>query len=196
MGECCRAWPPAAPFRDSSLKRVHPWLSVRLVAEFPHEIESDADAGQSLAIEEAILSLVRAVLEVGGTITLSADPGIAPFVAEIAAEYPGEARVQVAFHEFSDEVLLYDLQALPGVSVRTEGELDPPAAIVVVGAAKPIRDRAPTYVIARTGVRTEEPEPDLLDLFHVRASEYTDEELPFPFVMEWFVDSLIGGELR
>lgn len=134
---------------------------VLLSAGFPADGE-DVPAALLLEIEEATLSLCRAVAAVGGELAVPADAAIAPLVATVAAEYaapPSAEReteppplVHVLMTEGHDEELELDLSASihthhwrlrsepvkPGTRQRLTAEalaeLSPFATVVLGGA--------------------------------------------------------------
>jgi hypothetical protein len=190
VSDGCFQWPAAAPYDDSSMPTDFAWLVVRLVAAFAPETGRDAPAARSLAIEESILSLCRAVIGVGGTITLDADTDVAPFVAEIAAEYPGDGRVLVTYVE--DTPVLKELNWLPGVTLLPRGhDAARPVATVVIGDANPEGGPAETVVVGGTRPSRQPYGRDVVaEALGPSWSEYALEELPYPYVMEHFVEEL------
>jgi hypothetical protein len=79
-------WPPDPDLRLSR-ETGFAGRTLLLVADFPYERDEGTDSELFVAIEEAILSLCRAVFDAGGRIACRVDHVVAPLALEVAAEY-------------------------------------------------------------------------------------------------------------
>lgn len=213
-------WPPE-PALDLRYETGFEGRTLLLVASFPYEQGKWANAGLFLAIEEAILSLCRAVFEAGGRIACRVDEVAAPLALEVAAEYaaldpivlliathPGELGLaeELDEHPWSTVVPFAPSEREPtNLTPETVDRVEPRAA-VGIGDLRLTHDldaireaHVQVHLVEPTLVEGARPDPrdsGVMEEFLEDAwSKYKDRvEIPFPYLMQRLVRSLGGTE--
>jgi hypothetical protein len=194
---CCRdEWPPMSPGPELPVESGFGKRTIVLL--FPPEPYEESSPSALLALEEAILSLCRVVFDGGGRIALRADPDIAPFVAEIAAESGGRGGVQVLVGERRDDALVDELERTPTVQLVQGDELSSfarlePLAAIVFG--DPSRTEEDQGALESRRVRIVSTDAYVAATLEREERSYEPEEIPYPYVMQRLVASILEEEL-
>jgi hypothetical protein len=210
-------WPPEPDLRLSRWTGFE-GRTLLLVAGFPYERAKWTDPGLSLAIEEAVLSLCRAVFEAKGRVACRVDEVVAPFVLEVAAEYrasepnvllivthPGEFALaeELDEHPWSTIVPFAQSEREPTNMTRETVALVEPQAAVAIGDLVAQSHDLDAVRSAKVEVHLVEPtlvEHELDDprdrgvMAEFLGDAWYEErvEIPFPYLMQRLVRSLGG----
>jgi hypothetical protein len=188
MGCCRTEWPPESP--GPELPTGFDFGHRTVVLLFDADPYDRSRAAQLVALEEAVLSLCRAVFDRDGRIGIEADPDIAPLVAEIGAESELHLPVQVVADEATDPHLVDELERAPAVQLVKSLSALEPFAVVAMGnrrdIARELAELRIPRIVAHFFVK---------ELLGEAEREYEPEELPYAWAMQRLVATLLEEEM-